>query len=170
MNAAVTSALPKHFDLYYGGRWYKPAGGYAPTLNQANQQLLALAAEANTADMGAAVKVAHEGLLAWKQVPAQKEGNMLREISRCLRANNAHELTLLDSGKCGNPIAEMGRDVLWAAAHIDYYACSLAGIKIRHRAQGMPRRAVFLNANQERSCDVVGSRSCRVHSHHDFDV
>ena len=121
MNKAVTQVLPQHFDLYYGGQWHKPAGGYAPTLNPSNQQVLAQAAEANTADVDAAVKAAHKGFLAWKQVPAQEKGNMLREISRRLRAN-ARELALLDSGNCGNPIAEMGRDVLWAAAHIDYYA------------------------------------------------
>ena len=25
MNAAVTRVLPKHFDLFYGGQWHKPA-------------------------------------------------------------------------------------------------------------------------------------------------
>ena len=41
MNKAVTQVLPQHFDLYYGGQWHKPAGGYAPTLNPSNQQVLA---------------------------------------------------------------------------------------------------------------------------------
>ena len=41
MNLAVKRVLPTHFDLYYGGQWHRPAGGYAPTLNPSNQQVLA---------------------------------------------------------------------------------------------------------------------------------
>ena len=121
MNASIAHVLPKHLDLYYGGEWHAPAGGYVATVNPATQQVLALAAEANAADVDAAVQAAQKGFLAWKRIPASEKANMLREISRRLRLH-ADELALLDSANCGNPVAEMGRDVLWAAAHIDYYA------------------------------------------------
>ncbi|MEA2977421.1 MAG: hypothetical protein QOF19_2941, partial [Alphaproteobacteria bacterium] len=29
------SPLPLHRDLYYGGAWHKPLGGYEPTWNPA---------------------------------------------------------------------------------------------------------------------------------------
>ena len=121
LDPAIARILPQHLDLYYGGQWHAPAGGYAATLNPANQQVLAHAAEANTADVDAAVRAAQQGFLVWKRVPATEKANMLREISRRLRLHGS-ELALLDSANCGNPVAEMGRDVLWAAAHIDYYA------------------------------------------------
>ncbi len=60
MNSTVAQVLPKHLDLFYGGEWHRPAGGYAPTLNPSNQQVLAEAAEANTADIDAAVKAAQQ--------------------------------------------------------------------------------------------------------------
>ena len=96
MNLAVKRVLPTHFDLYYGGQWHRPAGGYAPTLNPSNQRVLAEAAEANTADVDAAVRAAQQGFLTWKKVPVTEKSSMLREIVRRLRAN-AHELVLLDS-------------------------------------------------------------------------
>lgn len=121
VHASIAHVLPNHLDLYYGGEWHAPAGGYAATVNPATQHVLALAAEANAADVDAAVRAAHKGFLAWKRIPASEKANMLREITRRLRLH-ADELALLDAANCGNPVAEMGRDVLWAAAHIDYYA------------------------------------------------
>jgi betaine-aldehyde dehydrogenase len=121
VNAAIAQALPKHLDLYYGGTWHTPAGGYQPTYNPANQQILAHAAEANTADIDAAAQAAHQGFLAWTRVNATEKGAMMREIARRLRLH-ADELALLDSANCGNPVKEMRSDVIVAASRIDYYA------------------------------------------------
>ena len=119
--ADALRAMPEHLDLYYGGAWHKPAGGYQATYNPANQQVLAEVAVANTEDIDAAVKAAHRGFLEWARIPASEKGSMMREIARRLRLH-VDELAWLDSANCGNPIKEMGRDVLAAAAHVDYYS------------------------------------------------
>src|SRR4029079_14586589 len=55
-DARIAAILPKHRDLYYGGKWQKPAGGYQETLNPATGASLGNCAEANAADVDAAVK------------------------------------------------------------------------------------------------------------------
>lgn len=121
INDAIAQALPKHLDLYYGGAWHVPAGGYLATVNPANQQVLAHAAIANAADIDAAAQAAHKGFLEWTKVLAAQKGAMLREIARRLRLH-VEELALLDSADCGNPVKEMRNDVMSAAGRIDYYA------------------------------------------------
>ena len=68
--AVAMQVMPEHLDLYYGGAWHKPAGGYQATYNPANQQVLADVAVANTEDIDAAVKAAHRGFLEWARIPA----------------------------------------------------------------------------------------------------
>lgn len=114
-------ALPQHLGLYYGGAWHEPAGGYRATLNPANQQALAEVAQANAADVDAAVRAAGEGYALWQGIAAAEKGAMLREIARRLRLH-ADELALIDAANCGNPVKEMSRDAHIAAAQIDYYA------------------------------------------------
>ena len=121
IDAAVMQSLPKHLDLYYGGAWHVPAGGYLATLNPANQQVLAQVAVANTADIDAAARAAHQGFVQWARVTATEKGAMMREIAHRLRLH-AEELALLDSVNCGNPVKEMRSDVMAAASRIDYYA------------------------------------------------
>lgn len=121
MSVGVMLAVPQHLDLYYGGAWHKPAGGYQATYNPADQQVLAQVAVANSADIDAAAKAAHQGFLEWARITASEKGSMMREIARRLRLH-ADELAWLDSANCGNPIKEMGRDVLAAAAHVDYFS------------------------------------------------
>ena len=121
MSVGVMLAVPQHLDLYYGGAWHKPAGGYQATYNPADQQVLAQVAVANSADIDAAAKAAHQGFLEWARITASEKGSMMREIARRLRLH-VDELAWLDSANCGNPIKEMGRDVLAAAAHVDYFS------------------------------------------------
>jgi betaine-aldehyde dehydrogenase len=150
INAALAQALPKHFDLYYGGAWHAPLGGHQPTFNPANQQVLAQAAEANAADIDGAVLAAHQGFLAWSRVNASERSAMLREIARRLRLH-ADELALIDSANCGNPIAEMGRDALVAAAQIDYYA----GLVYELKGETMPVADGGLNYTVREPLGVV---------------
>lgn len=117
----VAHLLPAHRDLYYGGRWHAPGGGYRPTFNPATQAELAQVAHANAEDVDAAVRAAHQGFLAWSAVPASERGAKLREIAARLRAH-APELGTIDAANCGNPVREMTRDALAAAAQLDYYA------------------------------------------------
>ena len=55
----VGAILPRHRDLYYGGSWHKPKGGYQDTLNPATGESLGACAEANAQDVDAAVHAAH---------------------------------------------------------------------------------------------------------------
>jgi betaine-aldehyde dehydrogenase len=119
--AALAQAMPKHLDLYYGGAWHAPAGGYLATVNPANQQVLAEAAVANAADIDAAVQAAHRGFQQWSKISAAERSALLREVARRLRLHT-DELSLLDSINTGNPIKEMRNDVAIAAGRIDYYA------------------------------------------------
>src|ERR1700745_4249884 len=43
--------LPSNMDLYYGGRWHMPNGGYAPTFDPASGRVLADAPVANATDV-----------------------------------------------------------------------------------------------------------------------
>lgn len=121
LNPAVAQAMPRQLALYYGGAWHAPSGGYRPTVDPATQQVLADAPEANAEDVDRAVQSAHQGFLAWSQMPAAEKGNRLREIARQLRVH-ADELAMLDSANCGNPFKRMQPDAHHAAAQIDYYA------------------------------------------------
>jgi len=119
--AELQKALPKHFDLYYGGDWHAAKGGYQETFNPSNQQVIGSVAVANTSDIDAAAHAAQKGYLSWLQVSATEKGKMLREIASRLRLH-VEELALLDAANCGNPVKEMRRDVMIAASRIDYYA------------------------------------------------
>lgn len=120
-NMKASWAVPRHLDLYYGGGWHQARGGSEPTLNPANGRALASVAVADTQDVDAAVQAARQGFLQWSAVSASERGALLREMAARLRAN-AEELAWLDSVNCGNPIREMVRDVMAAAAHLDYYS------------------------------------------------
>jgi betaine-aldehyde dehydrogenase len=119
--ADIAQALPTHLGLYYGGAWQVPAGGFEPTLNPADQQVLALAPVANRADVDAAVQAAQQGFHVWSGIAAAEKSAMLRELARRLRLH-APELALLDAANCGNPVSELQRDAIIAADQIDYYA------------------------------------------------
>ncbi|MDB5729723.1 MAG: aldehyde dehydrogenase [Noviherbaspirillum sp.] len=147
---AIAQAMPKHLDLYYGGAWHVPAGGYLETINPANQRVLAQAAVANAADIDAAVQAAQRGFLQWSKTSAVERSAMLREVARRLR-EHAAELALLDSVNCGNPIKEMRSDVSIAAGRIDYYA----GLVHELKGETMPTADGALNYSVREPLGVV---------------
>jgi betaine-aldehyde dehydrogenase len=117
----LDSVLPVQRDLYYGGKWHEPAGGYRETWNPATGEALALCAEANAADVDHAVDAAHKAFFAWRRVKPLERAALLRKVAGILRSN-ADELALIDAANCGNPVREMTRDVLNAAAQFDFFA------------------------------------------------
>ncbi|WP_397473491.1 aldehyde dehydrogenase family protein [Pusillimonas sp.] len=121
MGASTQFSLPRQRDLFYGGRWHTPSGGYATTRNPATQEELGMAAQANTQDVDQAVLAANQAFKSWRRTLPAERATSLRKLASRLR-ENADELAWLDSVNCGNPIREMKRDVLSAAAQIDYYA------------------------------------------------
>jgi betaine-aldehyde dehydrogenase len=135
-----TLVLPQHRDLYYGGAWHRPQGGYLDTFNPATGESLGPAAEANSADVDAAVRAAQKGFGIWRGIKPLERAGLLKKVAQVLR-ENAFELALLDAANCGNPICEMQRDALIAAAQIDYYA----GLATEVKGETLPMGEGILN-------------------------
>ncbi|MFM9999495.1 MAG: aldehyde dehydrogenase family protein [Burkholderiaceae bacterium] len=133
-------SLPTRRDLYYGGAWHRPMGGYRDTFNPATGESLGPAAEANAADVHAAVTAATQGFEVWKKIKPLERASMLKKVAAVLR-ENAFELAMLDAANCGNPIAEMQRDALIAAAQIDFYA----GLATEVKGETIPMGDGILN-------------------------
>jgi len=115
-------------------------GGYRDTFNPATGESLGPAAEANAADVHAAVTAATEGFEVWKKIKPLERASMLKKVAAVLR-ENAFELAMLDAANCGNPIAEMQRDALIAAAQIDFYA----GLATEVKGETIPMGEGILN-------------------------
>ena len=115
-------------------------GGYRDTFNPATGESLGPAAEANAADVHAAVTAAAQGFEVWKKIKPLERASMLKKVAAVLR-ENAFELAMLDAANCGNPIAEMQRDALIAAAQIDFYA----GLATEVKGETIPMGDGILN-------------------------
>jgi betaine-aldehyde dehydrogenase len=125
---AHDNILPKHRDLYYGGGWHKPKGGYAETFNPATGESLGVCAEANAEDVDACVRAAQQGFATWRATKPLQRATMLREFANVMR-RNADDLAMLDAINCGNPIREMRSDVMVGAAALDYAAGLVTEVK-----------------------------------------
>jgi len=125
--------LPTHRDLFYGGAWHAPRGGYRDTIDPSNGRSLGPCAEADASDIDAAVAAADAAFASWRAAKPLERAAVLRAIAAKLR-EHADELALLDARNGGNPIAEMGRDVQSAAAQLDY----CAGLALEVRGETIP--------------------------------
>lgn len=151
LTPATPAALPQHRDLYYAGAWHKPQGGYLDTLNPGTGESLGPCAEANTADINAAVAAAHKAFPQWSRTKPADRAVMLRKVAAILR-DNATELAMLDAINCGNPVAEMTRDVLNAAAQFDFFA----GLVTELKGDTMPMGEGVVNLSVREPFGVVG--------------
>jgi betaine-aldehyde dehydrogenase len=124
----IASVLPYHRDLYYGGNWQKPSGGYIETTNPANGESLGLCAEADSRDVDAAARAAHQAFREWRRTKPAERAAALKKISLVL-LDHAEELALIDAANCGNPVREMMSDVRVAATQIEYFAGLVTEIK-----------------------------------------
>lgn len=124
----ITKILPRHRDLYYGGRWHQPLGGYLPTFNPGTGESLGDVAEANESDVSAAVRAANEGFQAWRRTKPLERAKLMRKVAAMLR-EHSDELAMLDAANCGAPVAEMARDVANAAAQWEFFAGLVTEIK-----------------------------------------
>ncbi|MEI9915194.1 MAG: aldehyde dehydrogenase family protein [Methylovirgula sp.] len=116
-----TAYLPEHRGLFYGGEWHEPRGGYLETFNPATGESLGQAAEANEADVDAAVEAAHRAFATWRRLAPRERGAILKKIAQVLKTN-VEELATLDALNCGNPIRELINDVQKGASQIEYFA------------------------------------------------
>jgi betaine-aldehyde dehydrogenase len=145
------SPLPTHRDLYIGGQWVKPQGGYAETINPATGESLGNAPNANAADVDAAAQAAHKAFLQWRNVKPTDRAALMRKVSAVIRAN-AEEFALIDSLNCGNPITALRRDITNAAAAIDYFA----GLVLQIHGNNIPLGQDVFNVTERVPIGVVG--------------
>lgn len=150
VHAGYEAMLPKHRDLYYGGAWHKPAGGYLDTWNPATGQSLGPCAEANAADVDAAVQAAHQGFQVWRKMKPLERAGLMKKVAAVLRAN-ADELAMIDAANCGNPIREMKNDAIVAAAMIDF----CAGLVTEIKGETMPMGEGVINMSVREPYGVV---------------
>lgn len=121
LSSRVAEVLPTKRDLFFGGKWVTPEGGYEETFSPGSGASLGMVAVANKADTERAIRAAHDGFLEWRKTKPLERGPYLRKIAQILR-DHAEELALLDAADCGNPVSAMIRDVTDGAAYIDYFA------------------------------------------------
>jgi betaine-aldehyde dehydrogenase len=142
--------LPQRRELYYGGDWHVPNGGYGITSNPANQDELGHVSLADESDVHAAVTAAHEAFRMWRDVKPVDRGNALRALAERVRSC-ADEFAMIDAINCGNPVKEMTKDAIIAAAQIDYYA----GLVHELKGDTLPMGARALNYSVREPLGVV---------------
>jgi betaine-aldehyde dehydrogenase len=120
--------LPSNMDLYYGGTWHIPNGGYAPTFDPASGRVLADAPVANATDVDSCVESAWSAFPSWRTSAAVTRAAALRQIAKVIRSNIA-DVAMLDSANNGNPVAIIGRNLEYAVDLVDYFATLALEIK-----------------------------------------
>lgn len=128
MSSTFPVSLPIHRDLYYGGAWRRPLGGYQDTYNPATGENLGACAEANAQDVDAAVAAARQGFQLWRSLKPVERATLMKRFAAVMR-EHADELALLDAINGGNPVKEMRSDVLAGASAMDYAAGLVTEVK-----------------------------------------
>lgn len=139
-NLGIQACLPGHRELFYGGAWHEPRGGYLETFNPATGESLGRAAEANEADVDAAVDAAQRAFVTWRRVAPRERAECLLEIARIMK-DHAEELAGLDARNCGNPIRELINDVHKGVNQIEYFA----GLALEVKGEVLPTVAGLVN-------------------------
>jgi alpha-ketoglutaric semialdehyde dehydrogenase len=97
------------FHNYINGKWIKGRSTFQ-TINPANEELLAEIAQADVADVDAAVNAAAEAFKSWRLVPAPHRGELLFKIGDILKQKK-EELARLLTQDMGKVISEARGDV-----------------------------------------------------------
>jgi len=116
--------IEPRYELFIGGQFVAPRSGkYFESINPANEKVLAEVAEANEADVDAAVQAAERAYdKYWRRMPGKERGKYVYRIARMIQ-EKSRELAVLESMDGGKPIKESRDvDVPLAAAHFFYYA------------------------------------------------
>lgn len=144
----LLGALPR--ALYYGGRFHEPLGGYSETWSPATGERLGAMAEASAEDVDLCVRAANAAFPAWRDAAPATRGRCLKALAAKLR-ETAQELSYLDAINCGNPIAELAKDVAISAAVCEYYA----GLVLETKGTVLPTQAGSLNYSLRQPFGVV---------------
>jgi aldehyde dehydrogenase (NAD+) len=116
--------LETRYGLFIGGKFVAPRSGrWFPTVNPATEQVLAEVAEADEADVDAAVAAAETAHRRyWSKLRPAERGKYVYRIARLLQ-EKARELAIVESMDGGKPIKESRDvDVPLATAHFFYHA------------------------------------------------
>jgi aldehyde dehydrogenase (NAD+) len=121
-SAKVVKVEPR-YELFINGKFVAPKSGkYFKTLNPATGEVLAEIAEANAADVDAAVKAADKAFATWSKLSGRDRGRYIYRIARIIQ-ERSRELAVLESMDNGKPIKETRDvDVPLVAAHFFYHA------------------------------------------------
>lgn len=121
--------LPANNGVFYDGCWHAPISErWTDVVAPGTGARLMAVADAGTQDVARAASAAHAGARLWRRTAPLARAAVLRKIAQRLR-DNARELALLDALDCGNPVSEMGSDVMVAAALLDFFAGLVTELK-----------------------------------------
>src|SRR4051794_13637160 len=111
------------YGLFVGGEFVDGHGTPFKTISPATEEVLAEVAEADQADVDAAVKAARRAYdKVWSRMPGRERAKYLYRIARIIQ-ERSRELAVLESLDNGKPIKESRDvDVPTVAAHFFYYA------------------------------------------------
>lgn len=128
-NSKALEHLPKQRRLFYGGSFHDAvSGGEIDLINPATGESLGRVAEASATDVDLAVAAAKAAQPAWAATPPTERSDRLRALAGSLR-RHSEELALLDSIDCGNPYAEMARDLESGARGLEFFAGLVSELK-----------------------------------------
>ena len=116
--------LKKEYQLFINGRFQKPLSNkYFASINPANENKIAMLAQANKKDVDLAVKAARNSYEShWSKIPFKERAKYIYRIARIIQ-EKAKELAILETLDGGKPIRESRDiDIPLAAAHFFYYA------------------------------------------------
>jgi betaine-aldehyde dehydrogenase len=148
---ATTFTLPARRAHFYGGAWHASQDGATTALaSPATGESLGVAAEATAADVDRAVRAAAEAFRTWREVPAQRRAQCLREAARILR-EHADELAWLDAIDAGNPLQAMRYDVDISIGYMELFA----GLVTEMKGATIPIEPGILNYTQREPLGVV---------------
>jgi aldehyde dehydrogenase (NAD+) len=116
--------IKSEYGLFINGKFTKAKSGKTfATINPANEQKLAMVAEAGDVDVDLAVKSARNAYnKTWSKMPAPERAKYIYRIARIIQ-ERAREFAVIESMDGGKPIRESRDvDVPLAANHFFYYA------------------------------------------------
>ena len=111
------------YGLFIGGEFVDGHGKSFKTISPSTEEVLAEIAEADDADVDAAVKAARKAYdKVWSKLPGRERAKYLYRIARIIQ-ERSRELAVLESIDNGKPIKESRDvDIPIVAAHFFYYA------------------------------------------------
>lgn len=138
--------------VHVGGEWRPPRSGIVRDVeNPADEERLAVAAEADARDVDDAVAAASRAAVDWGRRPWTERAQRLRDFAVLLR-DHAHRLALVDTVDSGNPIAGSLADVESAARTLE----RVAGLGGQMGRETIPSDPGILAFTQRRPHGVVG--------------